>query len=55
MQLSSQNDPMKNNIKVEEHNNNYSNQQSDEQISNSDFKRSYREEIIINELNLLNK
>ena len=55
IQISSQNDSMKNNIEAEEHNNNYSNKQSDEKTSNSDFKRSYREEIIINEFNLLNK
>ena len=55
MQLNSLNDPMKNNIEVEEQNDKYSNYQSDAQTSNSEFKRSYREEIIINEFNSLNK
>jgi len=47
-QLSNQNYPMKNNIKIEEQNDNYSSQQSEVKTSNSDFKRSYRENIIIN-------
>ena len=55
MQLNSLNDPMQNNIEVEEQNDKYSNYQSDAQTSNSEFKRSYREEIIINEFNSLNK
>jgi hypothetical protein len=48
MQLSSQSDLKQNNIEVKEQDDNYSNKQSDAQTSNSDFKRSYREEIIIN-------